>query len=156
MSSFSGYRLPDELVQLREHVRRFIRDEILPIEQRIDPDAPEIPDEDFKRLSEKTKAAGLWCLGTREEYGGGGLDTFSYSVVLEEMCQHRMGLYNPGCGVFGRPPAAFIFGGSREQIERYAVPAIRDAGASARDFAAGAAMCARADSRVTLSVSRLN
>ena len=72
------------------------------------PDAPEIPDEDWKRLSEKTKAAGLWCLGTREEYGGGGLDTFSYSVVLEEMCQHRMGLYNPGCGVFGRPPAAFI------------------------------------------------
>ena len=106
MSSFSGYRLPDELIQLREHVRRFIRDEIIPIEQRIDPDAPEIPDEDFKRLSEKTKAAGLWCLGTREEYGGGGLDTFSYSVVLEEMCQHRMGLYNAGCGVFGRPPAS--------------------------------------------------
>src|SRR3977135_1518773 len=104
MSSFSGCRLPDELIQLREHVRRFVRDEIIPIEQRIDPDAPEIPDEDFRRLSEKTKAAGLWCLGVREEYGGGGLDTFSMSVILEEMCQHRMGLYNPGCGVLG--PAA--------------------------------------------------
>jgi acyl-CoA dehydrogenase len=62
----------------------------------------------------------------REEYGGGGLNTFAMSVILEEMAQHRMGLYNPGCSVFGRPPAAFIFGGSREQIERYAVPTIRD------------------------------
>jgi len=126
MPSFPGYRLPAELVALREQVRRFIRDEILPLEQRLDPDAPEIPDEDFRRLSGKTKAAGLWCLGVPEKYGGGGLDTFSMSVLLEEMSQHRMGLYNPGCGVFGRPPAPFIFGGSPEQIERYAIPAIRE------------------------------
>jgi acyl-CoA dehydrogenase len=126
MPSFPGYRLPDELIALREQVRRFIRDEILPLEQRLDPDAPEIPDADFARLSEKTKAAGLWCLGVPEQYGGGGLDTFSMSVLLEEMSQHRMGLYNPGCGVFGRPPAPFIFGGNREQIERYAIPAIRE------------------------------
>jgi acyl-CoA dehydrogenase len=126
MTGFPGYRLPDELVALCEQVRRFIRDEIIPIEQRIDPDAPDIPAEDFRRLAEKTKAAGLWCLGAPEEYGGGGMDTFSMSVLLETMSQHRMGLYNPGCGVFGRTPAPFIFGGSREQIERYAVPAIRE------------------------------
>jgi acyl-CoA dehydrogenase len=126
MPSFPGYRLPEELVSLREQVRRFIRDEILPLEQRLDPDAPEVPDDDFARLSAKTKAAGLWCLGVPEKYGGGGLDTFSMSVLLEEMSQHRMGLYNPGCGVFGRPPAPFIFGGNREQIERYAIPAIRE------------------------------
>ncbi len=126
MPSFPGYRLPDEVAALREQVRRFIRDEILPLEQRLDPDAHEIPDEDYARLSGKTKAAGLWCLGVPEPYGGGGLDTFRMSVLHEEMSQHRMGLYNPGCGVFGRPPAPFIFGGSREQIERYALPAIRE------------------------------
>jgi acyl-CoA dehydrogenase len=126
MPSFPGYRLPEELVALREQVRRFVRDEIIPLEQRLDPDAPEIPDDDYARLSAKTKAAGLWCLGVPEKFGGGGLDTFSMSVLLEEMSQHRMGLYNPGCGVFGRPPAPFIFGGNREQIERYAIPAIRD------------------------------
>jgi acyl-CoA dehydrogenase len=126
MKRFDGYTLPDELAALREQVRRFVRDELLPIEQRIDPDAPEIPPEDYERLSARTKAAGLWCLGVPEAYGGGGLDTFSMSVVLEEMSQHRMGLYNPGGGVFGRPPAPFIFGGSREQIERYAIPAVRN------------------------------
>src|SRR5262245_1560140 len=126
MPSFAGYRLPEELAALRDQVRRFVRDEILPVEQRIDPDAPEIPEDDWKRLAARTRAAGLWCLGVPEKYGGGGLDTFSASVVLEEMAQHRMGLYNPGCGVFGRPPAAFIFGGSQAQIERYAMPAIRE------------------------------
>src|SRR5262245_3504437 len=126
MPVFPGYRLPEELIALRDQVRRFVRDEILPVEQRLDPDAPEIPEDDYQRLSAKTKAAGLWCLGVPEKYGGGGLDTFSMSVILEEMAQHRMGLYNPGGGVFGRPPAPFIFGGSPAQIERYAVPAIRE------------------------------
>ena len=126
MTSFSGFTLPDELVALREQVRRVIRDEIIPVEQRIDPDAPEIPEDDYRRLAAKTKAAGLWCLGAPEEYGGGGLDTFSMSVLLEEMSQHRMGLYNAGCGVFGRYPPPVIYGGTKDQIAKYAVPALRD------------------------------
>jgi acyl-CoA dehydrogenase len=126
VTSFPGFTLPPELVALREQVRRIVRDEIVPIEQRIDPDAAEIPEDDYQRLAARTRAAGLWCLGAPEEYGGGGLDSFSMSVLLEEMAQHRMGLYNPGCGVFGRYPPPVIWGGTREQIERYAVPALRD------------------------------
>ena len=100
-AQFPGYRLPDELVALREQIRRVIQDEIIPIEQRIDPDAPDIPESDWHRLAAKTKAAGLWALAAPEEFGGGGLDTFSLCVLQEEMAQHRMGLYNPGAGVFG-------------------------------------------------------
>src|SRR2546427_411518 len=86
MATFAGFTLPDELRLIREQVRRFIREEIIPLEQRLDPDAPGIPDEDFKRLSEKTKAAELWALGAPEQYGG-GMDTFSMSVVLEEVAE---------------------------------------------------------------------
>src|SRR3989442_4057835 len=110
MATFPGFTLPDELRLIREQVRRFIREEIIPLEQRLDPDAPGIPDEDFKRLSEKTKAAGLWALGAPEQYGR-GMDTFSMSVILDEMAQHRMGLYNVGCRVFGRHPPAAIRAG---------------------------------------------
>src|SRR5499427_8832949 len=123
---FPGFRLPDELLALREQIRRVVRDEIIPVEQRIAPDAPELPDDDRRRIAAKTKAAGLWALGAPEQYGGGGLDTFGMCVVLEEMAQHRMGLYNPGCGVFGRHPPPAIWGGTRAQIEKYAVPAIRE------------------------------
>jgi acyl-CoA dehydrogenase len=48
------------------------------------------------------------------------------SVVLEEMSQHRMGLYNPGCGVFGRYPPPAIWAGNTEQIRKYAEPTIRE------------------------------
>jgi len=126
MAVFPGFALPDELRALRDQVRRFVRDEIVPLEQRLDPDASDIPREDFLRLSAKTRAAGLWALGAPAEHGGGGLDTFGLCVVLEEMSQHRMGLYNPGCGVFGRNPAPVIWGGTRAQIEKYAVPAMRE------------------------------
>jgi acyl-CoA dehydrogenase len=126
MTSFPGFRLPDELLMLRDQIRRFVREEIIPLEQQLDPDAPDIPADDFQRLSAKTKAAGLWALAAPEEYGGGGLDTFSMCVLLEEIAQHRMGLYNPGCGVFGRYPPPAIWAGTKEQIKRYAVPAIRE------------------------------
>jgi acyl-CoA dehydrogenase len=126
MPVFPGFTLPDELRILRDQVRRFVQNEIVPLEQRLDPDAPDIPRDDFLRLSAKTKAAGLWALGAPEEHGGGGLDTFSLCVVLEEMAQHRMGLYNAGCGVFGRYPPPAIWGGTRAQIEKYAVPALRE------------------------------
>src|SRR5262249_18510359 len=123
---FPGFRLPDELLALREQIRRVVRDEIIPVEQRIDPDAPELPDEDYQKIAAKTKAAGLWALGAPEKFGGGGLDTFSMCVALEEMSQHRMGLYNPGCGVFGRYPPPAIWAGNTQQIEKYAVPTIRE------------------------------
>ncbi|MET0852413.1 MAG: acyl-CoA dehydrogenase family protein, partial [Candidatus Rokuibacteriota bacterium] len=112
MPTFPGFRLPEELALVREQVRRFVRDEIIPVEQRIDPDAADIPAEDFQRLSAKSKAAGLWALGAPEEYGGGGLDTFSMTVLVEEMAQHRMGLYNTGCGAFGRNPPPAIWAGT--------------------------------------------
>src|SRR5713226_6831706 len=96
----NGFVLSEELTALREQVKRIIRDEIIPIEDRLDPDAPEIPESEFWPLARKTQAAGLWCMGVAQKYGGGGLGTFEMCVLMEEMAQHRMGLYSPGGGVW--------------------------------------------------------
>jgi len=40
---FPGFTLPEELRLLGDQIRRFVQDEIIPLEQTIDPDAPEIP-----------------------------------------------------------------------------------------------------------------
>jgi acyl-CoA dehydrogenase len=66
-------------------------------------------------------------MGVQTKYGGGGLGTFDMCVLMEEMAQHRMGLYNPGAGVFGRTPPPVIWAGTEEQIQKYAVPTIKNA-----------------------------
>ncbi len=126
MTDFAGYSLPEELRLLQQQIRRFVREEILPAEQAVDPDAADLPTEVYDRLSAKTKAAKLWCLGAPTQYGGGGMNTFAMSVALEEMSQHRMGLYNPGCGTFGRYPPNPIYAGNQGQIEKYAVPTLQN------------------------------
>jgi alkylation response protein AidB-like acyl-CoA dehydrogenase len=108
MDADNGFALSPELRALRDQVGKIIREEIIPIEARCDPDAAEIPEDDYWRIARKNQAAGLWCMGAPREYGGGGLGTFDMCVLTEEMAQHRMGLYNPGCGVFGRTPPPVI------------------------------------------------
>jgi acyl-CoA dehydrogenase len=97
----SGYRLPEELKMLQTAVRKFIAEEIVPLERRLDPEAIELSQEDYDRLSKKVKEAGMWCMGEPLEYGGGGLGCFAMTVLAEEMAQHRNGLYRPGYGAFG-------------------------------------------------------
>jgi acyl-CoA dehydrogenase len=122
-----GFQLTPELSALREQVRRIIRDEIIPIESKIDPDAPEIPEDDYWRIAKKTQVAGMWCMGAPRQHGGGGLGTFDMCVLMEEMAQHRLGLYNPGAGVFGRTPPPVIWAGNDDQIQKYAVGTIQNA-----------------------------
>ncbi|MGO9800929.1 MAG: acyl-CoA dehydrogenase family protein, partial [Candidatus Binatus sp.] len=120
MDADNGFVLSPELSALRDQVGKIIREEIIPIEARIDPDAPEIPTDEYWPIARKVQAAGMWCMGAPREYGGGGLGTFDMCVLTEEMAQHRMGLYNPGCGVFGRTPPPVIYAGSEEQKRTYA------------------------------------
>src|SRR5271170_553630 len=128
MDTDNGFVLSPELRALRDQVGKIIREEIIPIEARCDPDAAEIPEDDYWRIARKAQAAGMWCMGAPREYGGGGLGTFDMCVLTEEMAQHRMGLYNPGCGVFGRTPPPVIYAGTDEQKRTYAGGTIKNAG----------------------------
>ena len=127
MENEIGYQLPPELIAVRENVRRIIKDEVIPAEARVDPDAAEIDEDDYWRIARKVQAAGMWCMGSPTRYGGGGLSLFEMCVLMEEMCQHRGGLYNPGAGVFGRTPPPVIWGGTEKQIQKYAARTLKDA-----------------------------
>jgi alkylation response protein AidB-like acyl-CoA dehydrogenase len=124
---FPGYQLPEALQLLQQTVRRIVQEEIVPLERGIDPEATELDDTNWQRLATMIQNAGLWAMGAPKEYGGGGLSTFAYCVVLEELSQHRNGLYNPGYATFGRYPPNVCYAGSPEQMHRYVIPTIRDA-----------------------------
>ena len=59
-------------------VRRFVRQEIVPLELNLDPDADELDPDDKARLVELTKSMGLYGLDIPAEYGGQDADTLDH------------------------------------------------------------------------------
>jgi acyl-CoA dehydrogenase len=125
-ASTTGWQLPAEYVMLRDTVRRFMTDEVKPIEDRLPHDAISPEPEDLARLRARAKELGLWMAQSPAEHGGAGLDLLGQCVVAEEAAKCRMGLYFPACGAFGQDPPLVIFRGTPQQIEKYGVRTIRE------------------------------
>src|SRR5215831_3716492 len=114
-----------EQQMLIDQVRRFVREEIIPLEAKLDPDASELPDDDYKRLTEKTKAMGLFGIDIPKEFGGPDIDIVTRVLLAIEMAQHRAGLDVPCYGTFGGAGLAQIFEANEDQKERYLYPTLR-------------------------------
>lgn len=119
-----SWELPEELQMLQETMRRFMRAEVMPAEDKLEHDAYKLPAELLRPLQAKAKSLGLWCFRTPAEYGGAGLSLLGQAVAAEESAKCRMGAYVPGCGAFGADPPNAVFLGTPYQIEKYAAPAV--------------------------------
>jgi acyl-CoA dehydrogenase len=124
MSPTGSWELPEELVMLRDTVRRFMEAQVHPIEDKLDHDATGLPRDQLVELQAKARALGLWALQTPEEYGGAGLSVLGQVVVAEEAAKCRMGAFFPALGAFGGNPPNIMFKASTEQFDKYARPII--------------------------------
>lgn len=124
-AAYGSWELPEELQRLQATIARFMRNEVKPIEERVEHDAYSLPEEALAKLQKKARAAGLWCFRTSEQYGGAGLSLLGQAVAAEESAKCRMGAYIPGCGAFGADPPNAVFLGTPHQIEKYAIPAVQ-------------------------------
>ncbi len=115
----------DEQKQIVATVRRFVREEIVPLEAKLDPDASELPPEDFARLSGQVRDMGFWGLDIPADYGGAGVDLVTRTLMAVEMAQHRAGLYVPCYGVFGSAGLAQLYEATEAQKQRYLHPMLR-------------------------------
>ena len=106
-------------------VRRFVREEIRPLEAQLDPDGDTLPPDERERLVAMTREMGLYGLGIPPEYGGPEIDLVTHTLLAIEMAQHRAGLYAPCYGVFGGAGLAQLFEATDEQKERYLYPVLR-------------------------------
>jgi acyl-CoA dehydrogenase len=87
-------RMTDEQKLLCATIRRFVREEIVPLEEEeLDADAFELPKEHERRLRSIAESTGI--------PGAAGLDVKTRVLMAEEMSQHRAGLYHPCYGLFG-------------------------------------------------------
>jgi butyryl-CoA dehydrogenase len=105
---------------IREMVREFAENEIMPIAAEIDREG-RFPAENFKKMGQ----LGLLGVCWPEKYGGAGGDTVSYAIAAEEISR--------ACGSHGLSYAAHVSLGSspiylfgtEEQKQKYLVPLAR-------------------------------
>ena len=117
--------MSEEQRMITQAVRRFVREEVQPLERDLDPDAVELPPGELDRLKEIVRGMGLYHIDVPEAYGGPGLPLTTRGLVAEEMSQHRAGLYLPCYGAFGSAGLAQLYDASDEQKERYLYPMLR-------------------------------
>ena len=117
--------LTEEQRLIVDMVRRFVREEILPLEAKLDPDADELPLEEFNRLVAMVKEMGLYGLDTPPEWGGPEINLVTRCLIAIECGQHRAGLYAPCYYVFGGARQAQLFEATDEQKEQYLYPMLR-------------------------------
>jgi alkylation response protein AidB-like acyl-CoA dehydrogenase len=80
-----GYLTP-ERIMIRDMARQFVRDEVLPAANRLDPVKGEMP----RALIDQMGELGFFGILIPEEFGGLGLGAFEYCLVAEELARGWM------------------------------------------------------------------
>ncbi len=119
------FEMTEEQRLIIEQVRRFVREEIAPLEDKLDPDASQLDPADQDRLVRKVKDMGLYGLGVPPEFGGPDIDIVTMTVIAMETSQHRAGLYCPCYGTFGGAGLAQLYEANDDQKKRYLHPTLK-------------------------------
>lgn len=106
--------LSEELSAMQRHVRAFAQREIAPIAAELDRN-PRFPWPTLRRMGE----LGLLGALTPERYGGSGLDTVDYVVLLEEIAAADASHATIMSVTNGLPQVMLLKHGSDEQKDRY-------------------------------------
>ncbi|AKS33698.1 acyl-CoA dehydrogenase family protein [Mycolicibacterium goodii] len=118
--------LSDEQRDVMQMVHRFVREQIWPLEDELDPDESRLPETEFERLTAMTKAMGLFNLDLPAREGGPEIDLVTRCLLAIEMSQHRAGLYAPCYDVFGHTGQIPLLSAwaTPHQREKYLEPSI--------------------------------
>ncbi|HEX7064289.1 MAG TPA: acyl-CoA dehydrogenase family protein [Bacillales bacterium] len=112
-----NFDLTEEQQMIRKMLREFSEEEVMPGAEQWDKEK-RFPKEVFEKLGK----LGIMGLPFPEEYGGGGGDTVSFAIVVEELsraCGSTGITYSAHVSLGGQPIHLF---GTKEQKEKYLVP----------------------------------
>jgi acyl-CoA dehydrogenase len=117
------WTLSEELSMVRDMVREFVTNELLPIEretlvrEKVGTRGAPIPREKSDALTRKAVDQGLWAMIVPEALGGGGLNTLGACIVAEELGKTFVDFD------FGDIPP-ILFDANAEQRDQYLKPAM--------------------------------
>ena len=117
-----NFNLPDETKMIQDTVRRFVDNELIPLEQEF-PDranSADLPEAIQGPLIKKVEQLGLAAMDAPEEIGGAGLGLLDSCIVPEQV--HRSTV---GRGVFAMRFAPVLHElGTDEQKQKYLLPMV--------------------------------
>ena len=119
------FTLNEEQTMIVDMVRKFVQQEIVPLENNLDPDADEVDQNTYAKLVEKTKAMGLYGLDTPPKYGGPDINMVTRTLIAIECSQHRAGLYAPCYNAYGGARQAQLFESTEVQKQKYLYPMLK-------------------------------
>ena len=99
--------------------RRFVENELYPLEDEVER-AGEVSRELGREIQDKVLELGFYAPNIPEEYGGGGLDNLTFTLLERELGRASMALT-----VFWGRPSNILCAGDEEQRERYLLPCAR-------------------------------
>ena len=99
--------------------RRFVENELYPLEDEVER-AGQVTRELGREIQNKVLELGFYAPNIPEEYGGGGLDNLTFTLLERELGRASMALT-----VFWGRPSNILCAGNEEQRERYLLPCAR-------------------------------
>jgi len=113
------FSLTHEQQMVVDTVRGFVETELLPLEADVERTGV-VPRELGEEIRRKVLDIGFYAPNIPAEYGGGGLDHLTFTLLERELGRASMGL-----GVWWGRPSNILCAANEDQKERYLLPAVR-------------------------------
>ena len=117
------FELPEELRILKATLRRFVDNELIPIERETTA-GESIKPEYLTRFERRARELGIWQLDVPTEYGGGGMSVLARAVVWEELSR-TIAIPARGEGITGPSPRGILYALQGDMKEKYLLPLLR-------------------------------
>jgi acyl-CoA dehydrogenase len=117
------FELPEELRILKAGLRRFVDNELIPVERETCV-LEEMKPEYQARFEQRAKELGIWQLDVPAEYGGQGMSVLARAVVWEELSR-TTALPARGDGITGPSARGILYSLKGEMKEKYLLPLLR-------------------------------
>ena len=119
------FELPEELRMFKDSLRRFVNNELIPIErQTLTTEGEEIKPEFLGKLQQRAKDLGIWMMEVPEEFDGPGLSLLQRTIVTEELSR-TIALPARGEGITGPSVRHILFTLKGDLREEYLMPVLR-------------------------------
>jgi acyl-CoA dehydrogenase len=113
------FGLTHEQQMIVDTVRKFVEQEMYPLEDELERSG-KLPLEVGREIQRKVNELGFYAPNMPEEFGGGGLDHLTFTLLERELGRTSMGL-----SVWWGRPSNILCACDEQQRERYLLPSIR-------------------------------